>query len=243
MSKTIWLYGIHPIEEVLKAGKKEVLEILITDKTKEKLSSNDVFRTSFKNISTQIVEAKTLNNILAEGVNHQNIAIKTFANEIEDINDFYHKNEDNIVILDQITDTHNIGAIIRSALAFGFKNIALTSRNSISDYDILLKSSAGLSEYVNFYQMNNINQNIAKLKQQEFWCIGLEGSSKVSIGNLKKFDKLALILGNEHKGIRDLVKKNCDLLVSIPMDPQAESLNVASSATIAFWEVFKNKNF
>jgi len=142
-----------------------------------------------------------------------------------------------LVILDQITDVGNVGAIIRSMVAFGINDLVITEHNSVSDYGNLAKASVGLSEKVNIYQVTNLNKLMVKLRELDYWCAGLAGEAKADISELKKFDKVAVILGSEGKGIRDLIKKNVDILVKIPMSNEAESLNVSSAAAIVFYTV------
>ena len=142
-----------------------------------------------------------------------------------------------IVILDQITDVGNIGAIIRSSVAFGITDIFIPEHNSLSDYGLLAKASSGIVEKVNIYVVTNLKNLLQDLKKMEFWCVGLDGDAKVELKNMPHYKKFAIILGNEGKGIRPLLKKECDLLVKVAMSKSVESLNVSNAAAIMFYNV------
>ena len=103
----------------------------------------------------------------------------------------------------------------------------------------MVKSAAGNYEYVNFYQVNNINEAIKVLKTYDYWVAGLAGGSNNEITDINKFNKLALVIGSEGSGIRPLVQKNCDLLLNIPINTKVESLNASNAVAIALYEYSK----
>ena len=144
-----------------------------------------------------------------------------------------------MLILDQILDPHNLGAIIRTAVAFGVENIIITSYNSVKDTPVVAKTSVGLNEIVNLIEVVNLNNAIKDLKKIGYFIIGLDGEAKIEINKITDNKNLALVLGNEGRGIRDLVKKNCDELVKIPMSNAVESLNVSVASAIAIYELWK----
>ena len=232
-SKTIWVYGMHVCDKILLQGKIDIKQIIISDKNYQKFS-NKISGQKCKKIKPH-----EFFKFLKEDANHQGIAIEIDNPDYHNINDFISSDRKKLVILDQITDVGNVGAIIRSMLAFNLADLVITEHNSISNYGKLLKSSAGLALDINIYQVTNLNKLIETLKEAEFWCIGLDGSANNDISQIKKFEKSAIILGSEGKGIRDLVMKNCDLLVKIPMGNNVESLNVSNAAAITFYELSK----
>ena len=144
-----------------------------------------------------------------------------------------------MLILDQILDPYNLGAIIRTAVAFGIEKIIITTYNSVKDTPIVAKSSAGLNEFVDLIEVVNLNNAIKDLKKVGYFIIGLAGEAKMTIDKIEDSSNLALVLGNEGKGIRELVKKNCDELVKIPMEDCAESLNVSVASAIAIYELWR----
>ena len=143
-----------------------------------------------------------------------------------------------LLLLDQVLDPHNLGAIIRTAVAFGIYNIIITLFNSTKETPVVLKTSAGLSEVVNLIEVVNLNSAIKDLKNAGYFVIGLDGTAKTNIDTIRDNRNIALVLGNEGKGIRDLVKKNCDELVKIPMEDCVESLNVSVASAITIYELW-----
>ena len=164
----------------------------------------------------------------------QKISFDTFINSLQGI-----KILPKLLILDQVLDPHNLGAIIRTAVAFGVEKIIITSYNSVKDTPIVAKSSAGLNEFVDLIEVINLNNAIKDLKKAGYFIIGLASEAKMTIDKIEDSSNLALVLGNEGKGIRELVKKNCDELVKIPMEDCAESLNVSVASAIAIYELWR----
>ncbi|MBT4879193.1 MAG: 23S rRNA (guanosine(2251)-2'-O)-methyltransferase RlmB [Alphaproteobacteria bacterium] len=236
MSDNLWVYGINAVKELVNVNKRKILQVLITEKNFYKYQNQPEFVLLFKQKIRQI-NFKDFNKYFVEQVNHQGIAVEISKptlfqeqNLLENIT-----NIKQLVVLDQITDVGNIGAIIRSMVAFGFNDLIVTEHNSVSDYGHLLKASAGMSEHLNIYKITNLTKLLNKIKPHDFWLAGLDGNAKNDVSYLKKYEKIALILGSEGKGIRSLVKKNLDLMVSIPISSKVESLNVSNAAAISFY--------
>ena len=140
-----------------------------------------------------------------------------------------------LVLLDEIQDPHNVGAIIRSAAAFGISGVLIPEHNQAPITGAVVKVSAGMAFRIPLVAIGNINNTIRDLKKRGFWVYGLDGSSKKSISG-ESFDAPTIfILGNEAKGIRQKTRELCDALVSIPIDSKCESLNVAASAAVALY--------
>jgi len=238
VSDTIWIYGTHAVEEVLKAGKRKILKVLVTEKNLAKYRNDNVLG-KIQNYKLQKLHFKDFAKFLNAEVSHQGIALEIVKPDFYDEFKLLSraKEVNRIVILDQVTDVGNIGAMIRSMLAFGIKDLVVTEHNSVSEYAHLVKASAGLSEKVNIYRVTNISKLLTKLKDLDFWSAGLDGAARAGVSELKKFEKLILVMGSEGKGIRDLIKKNLDLLVSIPMSEEVESLNVSNAAAITFYSL------
>ena len=235
----MWIYGINPVKEFLLKGK--IQQIAVTKKLYDRLNKDRDFAVLLNGHKIKIIEK--FEKFLPMGVNHQNIAALIDAPKKLTYNDFIHQRSEvkKIVILDQITDIGNVGNIIRSAIAFGIKDLFVPEYNSAENYAAIAKSSSGMLVNMNIYSVPNLNKLIFSLKAQEFWCVGLDGHANSELRDLKKFEKIAIIVGSEGRGVRNLVKKNCDLLVKVPMSPDAESLNAANAASIVFYELFCKK--
>lgn len=139
------------------------------------------------------------------------------------------------VILGELQDPHNVGAVIRSAAAFGATAVLMPEHNQAPITGAVVKVSAGMAFRIPLITISNINNTVRDLKKKGFWIYGLEGESKQSIHD-EKFDApTAIIIGNEAEGIREKTKELCDVLLSIPMNPSCESLNAAASTAIALY--------
>ena len=164
--------------------------------------------------------------------------------EVEDILEYAKKkNEDPfIIILDGIEDTHNLGAIIRTAETAGCHGIIIPKRRAASVNSTVSKVSAGATEYINIARVNNINDTIKKLKKNGIWICGTDMIADNYYFNQDLKGPIAVVIGNEGKGISDLVKKNCDFFVKIPMKGKIESLNASVSTGIIIYEIVKQRN-
>jgi len=144
-----------------------------------------------------------------------------------------------ILILDSIQDTHNVGAILRTAECSGVNGVIVTKHNSAPINETVVKTSAGATEHVKITQVNNLANAIDELKEKGFWIVGS------SLENAKPYTKVdykipvALIVGNEEKGIRKLTADKCDFLVQIPMTGKLQSLNVSVATGILLFEIIR----
>jgi len=147
-----------------------------------------------------------------------------------------------LLILDSIQDTHNVGAILRSADCSGVDGIIITKYNSAPINETVVKTSAGATEHVKIAQVNNLAQTIDELKQNGFWIVGsyLEGAKDYTKVDYKI--PIAVIVGNEEKGIRKLTADKCDHLVKIPMKGKIQSLNVSVATGVLLFEILRQRS-
>lgn len=244
-SNKVLIYGKHPFFSVLKSKKRKIFDVYVSEKNR-----NEFFDTIKKDEITvderkvNFVDTAKLDSIFPfQEKNHQGYILYAGEKNKVNLDDFIEsiKGEKilpKLIILDQILDPHNLGAIIRTAIAFGVSNIIVTSFNSAKDTAVVTKTSVGLSEIVNLIEVVNLNNAIKDLKKAGYFVIGMDGEAKTTIDQIMDSSNLALVLGNEGKGIRDLVKKNCDELVKIPMENCVESLNVSVASAIAIYELW-----
>lgn len=240
-TQCLWLFPIL---------KRKIYKIIISKNNKEELEK--YFSEKQIKIDRDLIEVADNNFIssnLPEYAVHQGFSLKTspisFIDEISFVNKISNLEKNNlppILILDGLTDPHNIGAIIRSAVAFGVKNIVVTKHNFPKESSVICKSSSGMIEICNLIIIGNLNNFLADLKKVGYWCIGLDGSAKSDIDEVKDYKSIALVVGSEGSGIKSLVKKNCDLLVKIPINPEVESLNASNAVAISLYEIFNIPN-
>jgi 23S rRNA (guanosine2251-2'-O)-methyltransferase len=235
--KFYWLYGKHSVKEALKNPKRCYEKILVTKETLTEiadlnLNKNKIYIVDKKDIDRLFtaMEFKPL---------HQNIAVYIQKLEQPSLWTCFDKNGI-IVLLDQLYDSHNIGAIIRSAYAFNINTIISTINSSPDENANMLKSASGCFEKVAFIQVVNLHQTIKELQKNGYWIFGLDGNATHTINKIDTgIPKIALVLGNEEHGLRRLIRESCDMLVKIPIKTDLESLNVSNAAAIAFYSFVK----
>lgn len=235
-------------------GKNPILEALRSDVTIEKImvakgrretGNAEIFELAKeRNIKVQMVDRKKLDYSSKTG-NHQGIIAVATNFSYYEPEQMIQKAKDQgeepfIVILDQITDPHNFGAIIRSADACGVHGIIITKNRSVDLTPIAVKASAGAAEHMMIGKVTNLAQTIQELKQEGFWVGGADMSGDVYYKtNLK--GPLAIVIGSEGKGISRLVKENCDFTISIPMYGNIDSLNASVAAGVLFCEAARQR--
>ena len=226
------VYGKNVLYEALNSNHK-IFEVFL----REDVFKND---TSFVNklnqrkIKIHILDKHQMNQMF-DGL-HQGYGanIDNFKNySLEDV--INPEKQQLFLILDKLNDPNNLGAIIRSCDAFGVDAIIIPNKNSIGITDTVVKVSTGAIFYVPVVTVSNINQTIDKLKKNNFWVVGTDASANQSISEIKNDRNLALVIGSEGYGISNLVAKNCDYLVKIPMTGHVNSLNASVSAGIMIY--------
>ena len=229
------IYGRHAVLSALKNPKRHIQKLLITAENKAEIEP--------LNVNFSIIDKKDFLKILPEDAVHQGFALYCNRLETYDIEDLIalaeNKNRCHILILDQVTDPQNIGAIIRSCAAFETLGLVVQDKNSPLESGAMDKASAGTIEFVPVARVTNLSRAIEKLKDAGFWVMGMDGYAETTIDKINKAGKTAIVMGSEGKGMRRLVQENCDSSVKLPISPNVESLNVSTAAAIALYELSK----
>lgn len=226
------VFGKNVLYEALNSNHK-IFEVYL----REDVAKNDTVilnKLNQKKIKIHILDKHQMNQMF-DGL-HQGYGanIENFKNyALEDI--INPEKKQLFLILDKLNDPNNLGAIIRSCDAFGVDGIIIPNKNSIGITETVVKVSTGAIFYVPIVTVSNINQTIDKLKKNNFWVIGTDASATQSISEIKNDRNLALVIGSEGYGISNLVAKNCDYLVKIPMTGHVNSLNASVSAGIMIY--------
>ena len=240
-NNAINIYGNHAAKAALLSSNRSCYLLCTTEK-KFDYWNNFVINNKV-NINIALLETFELNNI-SNSYNHQGIVV--FASKIikKKLSEYLKKlssKKTRILILDQLTDPQNVGSIIRSAFAFNFDAVCLLKNNSPIETPSLIKASAGEIDKIQILEIGNLAQEIKVLKNQNFFIYGLDGEGKIKIQEIDKTDnRIALIIGSEGKGLRNLTKQKVDELIKIDINSRCNSLNAANAATVAMYEISKN---
>ncbi|MGD2187544.1 MAG: 23S rRNA (guanosine(2251)-2'-O)-methyltransferase RlmB [Desulfobacterales bacterium] len=239
------LYGFHPVYEALRAGRRTFHEIYISKKTLSKRIEPIASEAARKQLQLKKVSSDRLQAIVG-GVTHQGVAAKVSAYPLLDDADLLQVagSSDHpplLLLLDHIVDPHNLGAIIRTAVCAGIDAVILPKDRSASPSPVVSRVSAGALEYMRVAQVNNIVRFVNTLKDKDFWIVGLDQNAVQSVYDADLTGAVGLVVGGEEKGIRTLVKQNCDFLVSIPQTAKVGSLNASVAGAIVMYESYRQR--
>lgn len=231
--------GRNPVMEAIRSG-RSIESILVAKGERSGSVVAIIAKAKQENIPVKDVDSKKL-DFLAKGVNHQGIVAQCAVKEYSTLEDIFSLAEERgespfIIVLDKIEDPHNLGAIIRTAECAGAHGVIIPERRSAGLSYTVEKTSAGALEYMPVVRVKNISAVLQKLKDKGIWVYGADMDGE----HYKKvnFDgAVALVIGNEGKGISPLVAKDCDVIVSLPMKGKINSLNASVAAGILMYEI------
>ncbi|WP_028609677.1 23S rRNA (guanosine(2251)-2'-O)-methyltransferase RlmB [Paenibacillus harenae] len=236
--------GKHPVLEALRSG-RELNKIWIADGAQKSLTQPIVAEAKKNSIVVQFVDKRKLDS-LAPGVTHQGVVAQAAAFayvEVEELLDRAGKLGETpfILLLDEIEDPHNLGSILRTAECTGVHGVIIPKRRSAGLTATVLKTSAGAAEHVPVARVTNLAQTIDKLKEAGVWVAGTDVSASQDVYKMKFDMPLAIVIGNESKGMGRLIKEKCDFLVKLPMLGQLNSLNASVAAGVLMYEVVRQR--
>ena len=246
-SKAYWIYGDHAVRAALQNTQRHIYRLVVVDKNTgnespslskplaklatpmervDKAAFQKILQTHLGPLGTQVV--------------HQGIAALVAPLSSYALEDIVALNPGpcRIAILDQITDPHNIGAVLRSAAAFQLAAVVMTSHHAPQHLGVVAKTASGGLERVPLVTITNLARGLEMLKKEGFWCAGLDGEGETPLDQWEPAQRTALVLGAEGKGLRPLTRAHCDLLVRIPTQESFGSLNVSNAAAISFYTLF-----
>lgn len=232
--------GVHSVREVIKVRPRSIHSIWIKkgENLNEELSMI-VDLAEREGISLNTCSESQLGTVCSS---HQNVlAVVTEKPKIDWDSLDGSKKKELIILLDSIEDPHNLGAILRTAWLMGASGILIPQNRSVSLTPTAMKVACGGAEHVAVEEQTNLLTSIEKLKKMGFWVYGLAGETKQSIWDTDFSEKVALVVGAEDKGIRPLIRKNCDQIVSIPQLADGASYNASVAAAIAMSEIVRQR--
>jgi 23S rRNA (guanosine2251-2'-O)-methyltransferase len=230
--QTVWLYGRHPVLAALANPERRIERLLATRDVAERHAKE------FSGRNPQILPREELAQRLPQGAVHQGLAALVAPLEEPVLEDILARcGHDALVLaLDQITDPHNVGAILRSAAAFGAAGVIVTERHAPADTGVLAKAASGGLEIVPLLRAVNLARTLEQLKDAGFWLYGLDERGDVEIGALDLNGRVCIVLGAEGEGLRRLTAEKCDRLVTIPTQAALAALNVSNAAAVSLYE-------
>jgi 23S rRNA (guanosine2251-2'-O)-methyltransferase len=244
MSDDLLLFGRKPVEEALKNNPEKIDKVYIRDSAGGGLHQIITLASDHR-IPVQKVPGSKLNDLVGP-VNDQGVVAQMSAItyvEFEEWIDSVNTSENpTILILDELEDVANFGAILRTAAASGMNAIIVPKHRQAPVNSIVYKTSAGTAGKVPIIRVVNINQTIAKLKDLGFWIAGLDQNAKTDLWKQDLIMPLGIIVGSEGKGIREKTLSHCDFTLKLPMSHNVESLNASVSAAIICYEVVRQKS-
>lgn len=236
MKRTYWIYGTHAVESALENPRRHCHRLCV--------AKNPQAYQHLRHVKVEQVDAQFFQTLFGEQAVHQGIALEVDPLPQVALDDFLQQMKNTspllLAILDQVTDPHNMGAILRSAVAFGVQALIVPEKSSPSLISpVLAKAASGAIENVPIVQVVNLSQAITALKKESFWILGLdaEGTRPIYQDDLR--GRYVIVLGAEGKGMRRLTAESCDILVRLPTSPTFTTLNVSNAAAVAFYEFYR----
>ena len=233
-SSSLWLWGTHACLAALNNPHRKCLRLLMTESIRKDLpSSSEVTK-------AQIVDNASLSRLLPAGAIHQGIAMEVLPLPAPNLKDLENLSQGVLIVLDHVTDPHNVGAILRTAKALGAVGIMMTEHHAPPLSGVLAKAASGAIELLPIWHVTNLSRGLEDLKKMGFWTVGLDERGSEYLSKSRLPEKVALIMGAEGEGLRRLTQEKCDFLMKLPTAPEFPTLNVSVAAAIALYELVSN---
>ncbi len=233
---SFFIVGQHAVIEALKNPERKVLRVFLTEESKKNIHRKNPKKNLLDDVKVYFKTKKELDKYSTkENLLHQGYVAEIEHLERPNLKD-YIKNKNNItlVCLDGVTDPRNIGSLIRSAAAFGVDGIIIKERNFPNESKLMFKAASGAIEYINIFEVSNINSTLKNLKDKNFWVYGFDGEGKKNFTDIEWKGNCILLFGSEGFGLHQHTSKYADFLVKIDINKKIESLNISNSAAIVF---------
>ena len=242
---SFFIVGQHAVTEALKNPRRTVLRVFLTEESKKNLHRKSPNKNLLEGVKVYFKTKKELDKYSTK----ENLLHQGYVAEIEHLinptlRDFIKENNNiTFACLDGVTDPRNIGSLIRSAASFNIDGIIVKERHFPSESKLMYKASSGAIEYINIFEVSNINSTLKNLKDKNFWVYGFDGNSKKNFTEIEWKGNNILLFGSEGYGMHQHTAKYADFLVKIDIDDKIESLNISNSAAIVFHHLnYKKKS-
>ena len=233
---SFFIIGQHAVIEALRNPKRKVLRVFLTEESKKNIHRKNQKKNLLDDVKVHFKTKKELDKYSTkENLTHQGYVAEIEHLEKPVLKDFIKEKKDfTLVCLDGVTDPRNIGSLIRSAASFGINGIIVKERHYPNESKLLYKSASGSIEYMNVFEVSNINSTLKNLKDKNFWVYGFDKKGDKNFTDIKWHGSNILLFGSEGSGMREHTSKYADFLVKINIDKKIESLNISNSAAIVF---------
>jgi 23S rRNA (guanosine2251-2'-O)-methyltransferase len=223
------LYGWHAVSMALQNPRRRIRKLLLTENAARRLAEENIE----SSVAPEMVRPNQIDHLLGPDAVHQGLFAEADPLPSPDIDSL--ATEGMVLVLDQITDPHNVGAIMRSAAAFGVKAIVTTARHSPEATGVLAKSASGALELVPLVTVQNLARALTALNERGFMTVGLDSEGSENLSSIALRAPLALVLGAEGKGLRQLTRETCSAVARLDMPGEIKSLNVSNAAVLALY--------
>lgn len=229
----VWLFGLHAVHDALSNPARRRKQLIVTKNAFDRLK--DVIETS--GTSPEIADPRRFPAPLDPGSVHQGAALEVEPLNWGDLGELVPEGPATVLMLDRVTDPHNVGAILRSSEVFGAVAVVAPARHSAPETGALAKTASGALERQPYLRVTNLSQAMEALKQRGFQVIGLDGAAETLLEDAldRAGPRVALVLGAEGPGMRDKTRHTCDVLARIPFSGDFGSLNVSNAAAVALY--------
>ena len=233
---SFFIIGQHAVIEALRNPKRKVLRVFLTEESKKNIHKKSPNKNLLNEVKVYFKTKKELDKYSTrENLKHQG-----YVAEVEHIQKpilkeyIKEKNNVTLICLDGVTDPRNIGSLIRSAASFNIDGVIIKERNFPSESKLMYKAASGAIEYINIFEVSNINSTLKNLKEKNFWVYGFDGDGKEDFTDIEWKGNNILLFGSEGYGMHKHTSKYADFLVKIEINEKIESLNISNSAAIVF---------
>lgn len=231
-----WLYGLHAVQAALANPHRKLGRAALTPRAIETLGEK-----LLKRVPVETMEPGAIDRLLPAGAVHQGAALEAWPLKSRDLAEILAEpgtgSRRVVLVLDQLSDPHNVGAILRTAAAFGVTAVVVQDRHAPPQSGALAKAASGALDIIPYVEVVNIARALDELAEHGFWRIALAGDGETSLAEAVPTGDVALVLGSEGSGIRRLVREHCEASAFIPISRTMESLNVSNAAAIALYEL------
>lgn len=230
-----WLYGLHAVQAALANPRRKLGRAVLTPRAQETLGPRLLGR-----VRVETQDPGSMDRLLPPGAVHQGALLEAWPLKSPDLDEILEAAPEGrrvVLVLDQLSDPHNVGAILRTAAAFNVACVVVQDRNAPPQSGALAKAASGALDLIPYVEVVNIARTLDQLAEKNFWRVALAGDGEQTLAEAAPAGDVALVLGSEGSGIRRLVREHCDVAAFIPIAERMESLNVSNAAAIALYEM------